>query len=174
MLENPYVEMLGSISLIMAIIVGYAVMLFIVLAVLIYPIAKLGQKLVRKLLRIKSGSGAGTRKAAERADRRAELGPVREYHFDRWTAAAGADFCERCGRVICVCPPSTDPFPPLSDVRFKDEPTQTILPPTTVPSWQLEDIQQMPGLSYLAGRPIEANSEDTQFMDKITTMHHQI
>lgn len=124
MLENPYVEMLGSISLIMAIIVGYAVMLFIVLAVLIYPIAKLGQKLVRKLLRIKS--------------------------------------------------PSTDPFPPLSDVRFKDEPTQTILPPTTVPSWQLEDIQQMPGLSYLAGRPIEANSEDTQFMDKITTMHHQI
>lgn len=151
MLENPYVEMLGSISLIMAIIVGYAVMLFVTLAAFIYPVAKLGRKLVRRLLRIKS--------------------------------------------------PSTDPFPPfnplfeafdgvvtLNDRRAMaalDEPTQTILPPTTIPAWQYGDVdpnwedklinsQTMPGLSYLAGRPIEASSEDTQFMDKVTTMHHQI
>lgn len=147
MLGNPYVEMLGSITLIMAIIVGYAVMLFVTLAAFVYPVAKFGKKLVFKLLRIQS--------------------------------------------------PSKDPFPLLHDhltlnqirelnqMAFANEMTQTILPKTTVPAWQYGDVdpnwedklinsQTMPGLSYLAGRPIEANSEDTQFMDKVTTMHHQI
>lgn len=156
MLGNPYVEMLGSISLIMAIIVGYAVMLFIVLAAFIYPVAKLGRKLVRKLLRIKSPS----------TDPFPPFNPL----FEAFDGVVTLN--DR--RAMAALDEPTNMFKVPENMRNEMAARIDSEIIRRMYEGRNETTQELPGLMYLAGRPIEANSEDTQFMDKITTMHHQI
>lgn len=130
MLSNPFVQLCLSVSIFFALIVGYAVMLLVVLAAFIYPVAKFGKKVVFRLLRIKSPS-----------EELAKL-DLKNVNF--------------------LMPPVTMDTVVGASKQYAPE---NLGYPT---------LENMQGLSYLAGRPVVADSEKTDFIDMVGIMHHQI
>ena len=138
MFSNPFVQLCLSVSLIMAVIVGYGVMLFIVLAAIFYPVTRFVRTIGIKA----------------RGNRRVSVEALAD---PTWN-------------------PLFETFEEKPDLRYKT---------MYVPSWQVDDQTQTlpapemsaadyPGLSWFSGRPLKADSEDTQFMEKVDVMHHQL